>query len=343
MHGVQLVARAGPGHAQFLERAAEALHVRGVVDELAVDHGAHFVDPVGEQEAAVEYRDFPFGFREILAIHEDGADHGRRLLRCCTASKHDSGRQIHGGCGRLAGRLGEWPTSTARQDIMPRNIPEQAIKAMLSREEALFTQRNPISKKLSEDAARNWLKGVPMHWMVDWGTPVPAVHRQGAGRRRDRRRRPPLHRLLPGRHRRHVRPFAARRGRGAAARGRQRLHHHDALARCGRRGPAAGRPLRPALLAGDGDGVRRQPRRHQVVPRHHRPQEDPGLQPLLPWRGGRDLRDHRRRHAPCRPRADRRGARPDAVHQGRRVQRHPGAREGAGRRATSPACWPSRS
>ena len=56
---------------------------------------------------------------------------------------------------------------------MPRNVPEQAIKAMLSREEALFTQRNPTSKKLSEDAAGNWLKGVPMHWMVDWGTPFP--------------------------------------------------------------------------------------------------------------------------------------------------------------------------
>ena len=47
---------------------------------------------------------------------------------------------------------------------MPRNIPEQAIKAMLSREEALFTQRNPTSKKLSDDAARDWLTGVPMHW-----------------------------------------------------------------------------------------------------------------------------------------------------------------------------------
>ena len=52
---------------------------------------------------------------------------------------------------------------------MPRNVPEQAIKAMLSREEALFTQRNPTSKKLSDDAARNWLKGVPMHWMVEHG------------------------------------------------------------------------------------------------------------------------------------------------------------------------------
>lgn len=61
----------------------------------------------------------------------------------------------------------------AAKDIMPRTIPEASIKAMLAREEALFTQRNPRSKQLSEDAAKNWLKGVPMHWMVDWGMPFP--------------------------------------------------------------------------------------------------------------------------------------------------------------------------
>lgn len=52
-------------------------------------------------------------------------------------------------------------------------IPEAAIAAMLAREEALFIQRNPVSKRLSGDAAPYWLKGVPMHWMVDWGTPFP--------------------------------------------------------------------------------------------------------------------------------------------------------------------------
>ena len=56
---------------------------------------------------------------------------------------------------------------------MARPVPEAAITAMLAREEALFTQRNPNSKRLSGDAAKNWLKGVPMHWMVDWGTPFP--------------------------------------------------------------------------------------------------------------------------------------------------------------------------
>ena len=56
---------------------------------------------------------------------------------------------------------------------MTRHIPEASIKAMLAREDALFTQRNPNSKRLSEDASKTWLKGVPMHWMVDWGTPFP--------------------------------------------------------------------------------------------------------------------------------------------------------------------------
>ncbi len=44
---------------------------------------------------------------------------------------------------------------------------------MLTREKSLFVQRNPKSKSLAEKAARNWLRGVPMHWMVDWGTPFP--------------------------------------------------------------------------------------------------------------------------------------------------------------------------
>jgi glutamate-1-semialdehyde 2,1-aminomutase len=56
---------------------------------------------------------------------------------------------------------------------MPRDVTEASITAMLQREEALFTQRNPTSRRLSDDAAKNWLRGVPMHWMVDWGTPFP--------------------------------------------------------------------------------------------------------------------------------------------------------------------------
>jgi glutamate-1-semialdehyde 2,1-aminomutase len=52
-------------------------------------------------------------------------------------------------------------------------ISEGSVKAMLEREKALFIQRNPKSRAHSDNAARNWLRGVPMHWMVDWGTPFP--------------------------------------------------------------------------------------------------------------------------------------------------------------------------
>ncbi len=52
-------------------------------------------------------------------------------------------------------------------------ITENAIAAMLQREKNLFVQRNPQSEKLSGEAAKHWLRGVPMHWMVDWETPHP--------------------------------------------------------------------------------------------------------------------------------------------------------------------------
>ncbi len=64
---------------------------------------------------------------------------------------------------------------------MARPVPETAITAMLAREDALFTQRNPVSKQLSGNAAKNWLKGVPMHWMVDWGMPFPLFAAKAQG------------------------------------------------------------------------------------------------------------------------------------------------------------------
>ena len=52
---------------------------------------------------------------------------------------------------------------------------------MLARENALFTLRNVNSKRFSEWTAKNWLKGVPMHWMVDWGTPFPLFVERASG------------------------------------------------------------------------------------------------------------------------------------------------------------------
>lgn len=50
---------------------------------------------------------------------------------------------------------------------------DSAIKAMLEREAQLYVQRNPKSQALSAEASKHWLRGVPMHWMVDWGLPFP--------------------------------------------------------------------------------------------------------------------------------------------------------------------------
>ena len=44
---------------------------------------------------------------------------------------------------------------------------------MLERERKLYVQRNPKSQALSVKASTHWLRGVPMHWMVDWGLPFP--------------------------------------------------------------------------------------------------------------------------------------------------------------------------
>jgi glutamate-1-semialdehyde 2,1-aminomutase len=60
-------------------------------------------------------------------------------------------------------------------------IPDIAVGAMIKREKNLFLQRNPKSKALSDKAAQNWLRGVPMHWMVDWGTPFPLFVNSATG------------------------------------------------------------------------------------------------------------------------------------------------------------------
>lgn len=54
-----------------------------------------------------------------------------------------------------------------------RGIPQERVRSLLSDERALFATRNPRSKAHAEEAAKHWLDGVPMHWMVDWGTPFP--------------------------------------------------------------------------------------------------------------------------------------------------------------------------
>src|ERR1700752_5187799 len=64
---------------------------------------------------------------------------------------------------------------------MPSRITDASVEAMLTREKALFLQRSPKSRALGEETAKNWLRGVPMHWMVDWGTPFPLFIAKASG------------------------------------------------------------------------------------------------------------------------------------------------------------------
>ncbi len=52
-------------------------------------------------------------------------------------------------------------------------VPLGNVDAMLRREQALFVQRHPRSRALADRAKAHWAHGVPMHWMLDWGTPFP--------------------------------------------------------------------------------------------------------------------------------------------------------------------------
>jgi glutamate-1-semialdehyde 2,1-aminomutase len=52
-------------------------------------------------------------------------------------------------------------------------ISDSAIAAMIAAERERFVAANPRSAALGQAAARHWHRGVPFHWMLDWGTPFP--------------------------------------------------------------------------------------------------------------------------------------------------------------------------
>ena len=83
---------------------------------------------------------------------------------------------VKGGLARL-----EWSIANNLQAKMASTITENAVTAMLQREKALFVQRNPKSAELSTETAKHWLRGVPMHWMVDWETPHPLFIAKATG------------------------------------------------------------------------------------------------------------------------------------------------------------------
>lgn len=52
-------------------------------------------------------------------------------------------------------------------------ITDNAIAAMIASEKERYINANPKSLALAERAKNHWHRGVPFHWMLDWGTPFP--------------------------------------------------------------------------------------------------------------------------------------------------------------------------
>lgn len=60
-------------------------------------------------------------------------------------------------------------------------ITDAAITRMLEAERARYVAANPRSAELGKAAARHWHRGVPFHWMLDWGTPFPLFAEKAEG------------------------------------------------------------------------------------------------------------------------------------------------------------------
>lgn len=60
-------------------------------------------------------------------------------------------------------------------------ISDTAISRMLANERARYVAANPRSAELGRLAARHWHRGVPFHWMLDWGTPFPLFAEKAVG------------------------------------------------------------------------------------------------------------------------------------------------------------------
>lgn len=60
-------------------------------------------------------------------------------------------------------------------------ITDQSIARMLDVERESYIGRNPRSAELGKAAARHWHRGVPFHWMLDWGTPFPLFADKAVG------------------------------------------------------------------------------------------------------------------------------------------------------------------
>lgn len=62
-------------------------------------------------------------------------------------------------------------------------VSRASVEDMLRREQDAFVTRHPRSQALAARAKAHWAHGVPMHWMLDWGTPFPIYVASAQGAR----------------------------------------------------------------------------------------------------------------------------------------------------------------
>ena len=60
-------------------------------------------------------------------------------------------------------------------------ISRDRIKSIAQQEALAFLEARPQSARLAEQTEQHYLFGVPLHWMADWGTPVPLFVERAQG------------------------------------------------------------------------------------------------------------------------------------------------------------------
>jgi glutamate-1-semialdehyde 2,1-aminomutase len=71
--------------------------------------------------------------------------------------------------------------SEIKSKVLEAGVAAPNVEAMIRHERDRFAQSNPKSQALAERCVPHWHQGVPMHWMLDWGTPFPLFVADAAG------------------------------------------------------------------------------------------------------------------------------------------------------------------
>lgn len=62
-------------------------------------------------------------------------------------------------------------------------ISAASVEKMIAAERVRFADSRPASAEQARRARAHWHRGVPFHWMLDWGTPFPLFVREATGAR----------------------------------------------------------------------------------------------------------------------------------------------------------------